>query len=288
LNDTDAQASLGVEAVVVAFGAPELLAECLTVLGSEIPVTVVDNSSDQRVRTISQEHGAHYVDPGRNLGFAAGVNLGLARRQRPDYDVLLVNPDATVTLQCVSALDQCLHRRVDLACAAPAQIDPTGTEPARVGWPFPTPLGAWVEAIGLGRIRGSRDFMIGSVLLIRAKALSEVGELDEQFFLYAEETDWQRRAHDLGWKMAFCPEATATHIGAGTGGDSQQRSLHFHASQERYIRKHHGSAGWQIYRWGMMAGALLRSLILPGPRGRSAAFRFHLYRQGPCMVESGR
>jgi GT2 family glycosyltransferase len=145
-----------------------------------------------------------------------------------------------------------------------------------------------VEAVGLGRLRRGGDFMIGSVLLIRATALSEVGLLDEQFFLYAEETDWQRRAHDLGWTIAFGPEATATHIGAGTGGDSEQRSLHFHASQERYIRKHHGSAGWQIYRSGMMAGALLRSLILPGPRSRAAAFRFHLYRQGPCAVESRR
>ena len=215
----------------------------------------------------AKEHGAHYVDPGRNLGFAAGVNLGLAQRRRPDYDVLLLNPDATVTLDGVSDLHRCLHRRADLACAAPSQVDPTGTDPARVGWPFPTPLGAWVEAIGLGRLRRGEDFMIGSVLLVRAAALAEVGEFDEQFFLYAEETDWQRRAYDLGWTMALLPRGTATHIGAGTGGDSKQRSVHFHASQERYIRKHHGSLGWQVYRWGMMAGALLRRLILPGTTG---------------------
>jgi GT2 family glycosyltransferase len=279
---------VGVEAIVVAFGSPGLLEDCLDTLGDALPVVVVDNSSDRQVRAICAEHGARYVDPGTNLGFGAGVNLALARRHHPGHDVLLLNPDATVTPEGVSRLQRCLHERTDLACAAPAQAQPSGTDTAQVAWPFPTPLGAWLEAIGLGRLRRSQQFMIGSVLLVRAEALAVVGGFDERFFLYAEETDWQRRAHDLGWRMAFCPEVTATHVGAGTGGDSGDRNLHFHASQERYIRKHHGQGGWQVYRSGTMAGALVRALVLPGERGRSAASRFHLYRRGPCLVESAR
>jgi GT2 family glycosyltransferase len=128
--------------------------------------------------------------------------------------------------------------------------------------------------------------MIGSVLLLRATALAQVGGFDERYFLYAEETDWQRRAYDHGWRMACCNQVTATHVGAGTGGSADRRRVHFHASQERYIRKHHGRFGWGVYRAGTMAGSFIRAIVLPGQRGREAALRFHLYRQGPCLVES--
>ena len=87
--------------------------------------------------------------------------------------------------------------------------------------------------------------MIGSVLLLRAEALDQVGALDERFFLYAEETDWAYRAHRLGWRHAAVHEVRAVHVGAGTSGDAARREAHFHASQERYLRKHYGALGWQ-------------------------------------------
>ena len=206
MGPASARTSHDIEVLVVAFGAPTLLAECLTALGDALPVIVVDNSSDRQVRGIAEAHGARYIDPGLNLGFASGVNLGLSQRRRPDADVLLLNPDATITLDGVSRLHRFLHDRPDLACAAPTQVDSEGGSSARVGWPFPTPFGAWVEAFGLGRLRRGDTFVIGSVLLLRAGALAAVGNFDERFFLYAEETDWQRRAFELGWKTAICPD----------------------------------------------------------------------------------
>ena len=76
-----------------------------------------------------------------------------------------------------------------------------------------------MEAAGLGRLRHRVDFLIGSVLLLGDRALTDVGGFDEQFFLYAEESDWQRRATDHGWRVALCADVTATHVGAGTSGD---------------------------------------------------------------------
>ncbi|MGO8871934.1 MAG: glycosyltransferase family 2 protein [Acidimicrobiales bacterium] len=274
-----------VDVVVVAYGAPGLLDRCLTALGPELPVTVIDNSSDPDVRSVADRHSAVYVDPGRNLGFAGGVNLGLDRC-RPSADVLLLNPDAAIEAAGVEDLVRCLHARPDRACVAPAQVEPATGQSARVSWPLPTPCGAWVEAVGLGRLRRGPRFMIGSVLLLRRAALTEVGRFDERFFLYAEETDWQHRAHDRGWTSSLCPEVAATHVGAGTGGDATEREVHFHASNERYIRKHHGSAGWLVFRAGVMTGALVRAVFVPGDRGRRAADQFHLYRRGPCRAEA--
>jgi GT2 family glycosyltransferase len=276
----------GVVVLVVAYGAPELFERCLAPLHGAFPVLVVDNSSDASIKAISERNGARYLDPGANLGFGAGVNRGLADLQGQGGDVLLLNPDAQIEAEGVHSLRRCLHARADLACVAPIQTDPEGASSARVVWPFPTPWGAWVEALGLGRLRNHGDFLIGSVLLMRSTALEEVGGFDERFFLYAEETDWQRRAHDLGWRVALCSEVEATHVGAGTGGDPGAREVHFHASHERYIRKHYGRAGWQAYRTGQAAGAFVRALILPGARGRRAANRFHLYWRGPVRVES--
>jgi len=275
-----------VEVVVVAFGAPELLDTCLGALAGALPVLVVDNSSRADVRVVSERHRARYIDPGRNLGFAGGVNLGLSHRRSTTDDVLLLNPDARVTPGDVDRLHRDLRATPRLACVAPRQVDGSGGGADRVGWPFPTPLGAWVEAVGLGTLRRRVDFVIGSVLLVRWEALEEVGPFDERFFLYAEETDWQRRARDVGWGVALCPDVTAVHVGAGTGGDATVRHVHFHASHETYLRKHYGPRGWHVYRVGVMVGSALRAIVLPGRRGRAAAERFHLYRRGPLRVEA--
>jgi glycosyltransferase involved in cell wall biosynthesis/GT2 family glycosyltransferase len=272
------------EVVVVAYGSPELLRRALEPIAT-LPVTVVDNSSMPEIAALCAELGVRYVDPGRNGGFAAGVNAALADRLRPGADVLLLNPDAVISVDDVAVLHRELRARADLASVGPAQADGDG-RPARVDWWLPSPSGTWLEALGMARLRRDPSFVIGSVLLLRAEALDQVGDLDERFFLYAEEADWAYRAHRLGWRHAAVPEATALHVGAGTGGDPRRREVHFHASQERYLRKHYGALGWQSARVGQWLGAMARSVVLPGERGRAARRRAALYRLGPARVEA--
>ena len=271
--------------VVVAFYAADLLDRCLSTLGDSLAVVVVDNSSDPEVERVARRHGADYIDTGRNLGFAGGVTVGCA--QRAGRDVLLLNPDASITADTVRDLHARLRNDPGLAAIAPGQRDPERGDEARVAWPFPSPAGAWVEAAGLGRLRKRADFLIGSVLLLSDRAISDVGPFDQQFFLYAEETDWQRRAVDQGWRVALCSDLHATHIGAGSGGDPEVRETHFQASHERYIRKHHGPIGWWSYRSAMVVGSAVRGAVLPGNRGHEAAIRFRLYLQGPLRAEAG-
>lgn len=272
------------EVVVVAYHHPELLRESLAPL-TGLPVTVVDNSSDPEVRAVCSHLGVRYLDPGRNGGFAAGVNHGLAHRQRPGADVLLLNPDAVIDVAGVRALHTSLRAHGDLASVGPRQVDGDGHE-GRVAWPFPSPWGAVIEAVGLGRLRRAEDFVIGSVLLLRAEALALVGGLDEDFFLYAEETDWARRAADLGWRHALVPEVTATHLGGATSSDLSRRETHFHGSQERYHRKHFGSAGWQVTRAAVVAGSAVRSLLLRDARRDAARDRLRRYVGGPLRLEA--
>ena len=89
--------------------------------------------------------------------------------------------------------------------------------------------------------RGAR-FVIGSILMLRAEALDQVGGFDERFFLYAEETDWAFRAHLLGWRHSAVEESGRAHRRRDEP-DDRLREAHFHASQERYFRKHYGMTG---------------------------------------------
>ncbi|MEV1128811.1 glycosyltransferase [Agromyces sp. NPDC049794] len=274
----------GVEVIVVAYGAPELLRRAIEPVAA-LPVTVVDNSSLPEIAALCAELGVRYLDPGRNGGFAAGVNVGLRDRLVPGADVLLLNPDATISPADIGVLQRALRARDDLASVGSAQVDEHG-HVARVDWWLPSPSGTWLEALGLARLRRDPSYVIGSVLLLRAEALAQVGGFDERFFLYAEEADWAFRAHRLGWRHTGVPQARAVHVGAGTGGDPRRREAHFHASQERYLRKHYGALGWQWARLGQLVGATARAVALPGDRGRSARRRAALYRLGPVRVET--
>lgn len=274
--------------VVVAYGAPGKLAAALGVLDGHYHVIVVDNSSSAEVRAVAESAGADYVDPGYNGGFAAGVNVGL--RFAEDSDVLLLNPDATITVNHVEELRRALATDDTLASVAPSQVDADGRR-SRVTWPFPTPLRAAAEAVGLGAVAKrfiGPTYVIGAVLLLRAEAIADVGPFDDRFFLYAEETDWAWRAVHRGWRHAEVRSAQAFHEGGGTSADPARRETHFHASQERYFRKHFGALRWGVVRASVVMGAAVRSLVLPtGPRRAQARRRLALYARG-ALREEGR
>ena len=274
----------GVEVVVVAYGRPDLLERALDPVRS-LPVTVVDNSSSRAVAAVCERLGVRYLDPERNGGFGAGVNYALARRMHPGNDVLLLNPDAVIDATGVTRLHEALLADPHLASVAPTQVDEDG-DASRVSWPFPSPARTWLSAVGLGRFAADNGFVIGSVLMLRTEALDQVGIFDEEFFLYAEETDWAYRAHRLGWRHREVREARAVHSGAATSGDPTRRNTHFHASQERYLRKHYGAARWQLARAAMVLGSGARSVVLPGERGRQARLRATLYAAGPMKAEA--
>jgi glycosyltransferase involved in cell wall biosynthesis len=289
LGSDDPGAGRDPHVLIVAYGSTDPLVGCLEVLGDELPVTIVDNSSSSETRELAERHGARYVDAGANLGFAGGVNLGLdaiGAAGDGDRDVLLLNPDARLAVDGVRRMHELLHAVPRRAAVGATQTEPGSGAAVRVWWPFPTPAGAWIEAIGLGGLRRRRDFAIGSALLLRRSALADIGRLDERFFLYAEETDWQHRARARGWDIAVA-DVEATHEGAGTGGDPRIRERHFYASAERYVRKHHGAAGWQVYRIGTLLGSAARGAVLPGERGRTARRRAALFRHGPVAVQTG-
>jgi GT2 family glycosyltransferase len=251
-------------------------------------VTVVDNSSSEEVAAVAERHGADYVDAGANRGFAAGVNIALRRLEAdPPENVLLLNPDAVIEPDDLTALVAFARSSDRLAAVAPRLLSRDGVE-ERVAWPFPSPWRAWLEAVGLGRLlHFGRKFVIGAVLLLDWDAVREIGRFDERFFLYCEETDWQRRAAGQGWRSGVCTEAVARHAGAGTSDDPARREALFHAAHETYIRKWFGTSGWWAYRAAAGFGAIARVVLLSGERRSVARRRAAIYLRGPHRWAEG-
>lgn len=274
----------GLDVIVVAYGSPDKLRSALEPV-RELPVTVVDNSSMPAIRDLCAELGCRYLDPGHNGGFAAGVNVGLANRQVPSGDVLLLNPDAVISAPAISELQAALLADDRLASVGPRQVDESG-EPVRVTWPFPSPLGIWLDAIALSRLRSPSQYVSGAILLLRAEAIEQVGQFDESFFLYAEEADWQYRASRLGWAHSVISTVTAMHEGAGTSSNEAKRLAHFHGSNERFLRKHYGTMGWQCARVGQVFGDMSRALVRRGETRARLLERAKLYLRGPLRVEA--
>ncbi len=85
------------------------------------------------------------------------------------------------------------------------------------------------------------DFVLGATLLARGETLHQVGLLDEGYFMYCEEMDWQRRARQAGWSVHCVPSAHVVHVAGASS--SQFRSRSFTAlwqSRLRYFRRYHG------------------------------------------------
>ena len=97
---------------------------------------------------------------------------------------------------------------------------------------------------------------MGAVMLARRAAIDEVGPLDEDFFLFSEETDWCYRFHRAGWQVLFTPDAEFVHVyGAAHGGRMFRENVRGHL---RFLAKHRGSRRSGAARWIMLLGCLLR------------------------------
>ena len=214
----------GLCVVVVSYGSPTLLHDALDGLGGAYRTIVVDNSSSPEAKAVAEEAGALYVDPGENVGYAQAVNLALARRRAGD-DVLLLNPDACISPPAIERMRTVLHARPTVACVTPAQHTSGSDQLSPAWWPWHTPGKAWAGPRGSGGCDRPRASWEGRSCSSAGPPLDDVGPLDERYFLYSEDEDWQRRAVNKGWSLHHCPEVKAVHGGGRTESDLERLRL---------------------------------------------------------------
>jgi GT2 family glycosyltransferase len=204
---------------------------------------VVDNGStdDSAARIREQYPEVEVIELGRNVGFAAGCNAGIARAMRQHADhIWLLNNDTTVDFNALRSL-------VDKAESSP-EIGAVGS--AIYFADQPDRLQAWGGGkitFWLGRSRhflkpvpdDRIDFITGASLLLSATASEELGPLDENFFMYWEDADYCFRLRRAGWKLAVAGDSKVWHKGsASVGPKSARMDAYFNASAARFFHAH--------------------------------------------------
>lgn len=246
---------------IVNYRTPELVERCLETVrastaGTNLEVVVVDNASEdgsvERLRASLPT--ARIVAMEKNRGFAAGVNACFQNTQAEL--VIVLNPDTEIQPGAVQALLEHLRGHPETGLVAPLLEDSDGHLASNGYRRFPglcmlgldlcLPLSyAFAYAPGLNpyalapaalRAGARPAHVCGAAMAIRRKAYSEAGPLDEGFFLYLEETEWQRRMTLRGWAIEVQPRARVRHLVRGGGEETLAPSPHFVAGAVRYLR----------------------------------------------------
>lgn len=263
--------------------------------GLRVRVLVVDNDSADDVQsTVDGRSGVTLIRAGANLGYAGGVNTG-RRHLGPTRTVAVLNPDLRLAPGSLAALVSAAGRP-GVGAAVPRFVGAAGTtfpslrrEPsvtrllgdALLGAHWPGRPGWLSEMVWqpeqYDRPR-SVDWATGAVLVLNAEADAAVGDWDERFFLYSEETDYCRRLRSAGWTVQYVPDARVFHDGGGSGTGPALTALN-EVNRVRYFDKYHGPLAGTAFRAAATVGQLAR-VRRPGNRMALRALWSRRYRQG--------
>ena len=272
---------------VVNTNSRELLLACLDAIEATLPpgvaheVLVLDNASDDgsadAVRAL--ERPIRLIERERRTGKAENDST-LLKEAGGKY-ALLLNEDTELRPGAASALMRALEVDPRAAVAGAQLFSPEGA-PQPCAFRLPGVGTALAGALFLHgpltvQSRGEETRTVGwaqsSAMLVRRAAAEQVGWLDPDFFVYSDETDFQKRLADAGWKALYVPAAEAVHhhqLGTDlSSGD--RRIVEFHRNRDLYLRKHHGRAVAFALRPLLAFPYLVRALaalVLPGHSAR--------------------
>lgn len=219
------QAGNEVSIVIVNWNAKDELAASLESIEREatgsVETIVVDNgSSDGSLAMLAARFPAvRAIDAGANLGFAEGVNRGIAVATRPW--IFTLNNDAVLAPGCLARLGEAIARAsvrtgmIQLQLVfkdAPDRVNSTGLLLFRSGAAMDRDFDVPVE-------RASRDPEVfcptAGAALYRRTMLDALrlraGWFDRTHFMYCEDLDLGWRARLAGWEARYEPEAVVLH-----------------------------------------------------------------------------
>ena len=239
--------------------------------------------------------GATILRLGRNAGFAAGVNAGVAAAG-PRAAVLVCNPDVRLHPHAGRRLLAALDRD-GVGIAVPRLHGDDGRlqhslrrEPSVARALGEALLGSRAGRVGrLGEVVGTRrpygqstvaDWATGALLLISRACLDAVGPWDEDYFLYGEEVDFALRARDAGFAVRLVPEAGAVHVGGDLQRDPSLWALMVRNRVALFRRRHGLAASW-AYLGATALGEWLRIPRHPRHRVALQELRRRRWEPGP-------
>ncbi len=290
--------------IVVSCNGREMTTACLesvfATVKKAVEVVLVDNGSsdgtaDAAAAAFPQ---ARLIRNAENRGFAAAVNQGL--RTAKGRVVVLLNNDARPEAGALDGLVDFLDANAKAGMAGPQLVHEDG-RPQNSYDNCPT-LASSVMNKGLLRLafpsrypskRQSHaepvevESLIGASLAVKREVVEKVGPLDEDYFLFLEETDWCLRARKAGYSVMFVPSLRVLHLQGRTREKIRARArVEYVRSLFTYFRKQAPSSHGSLrvlhffktgFEWiGALLGVVLTLFLWPRGRRRFAEISYLL------------
>lgn len=258
-----------VSIIIVNLNGRALLADCLDALAAQdyprdrVEIILVDNgSTDDSVPFVREAYPyVRVIEAGRNLGFAAGNNLG-ARLATSDY-LALINNDARAAPRWLRPMVEVLEGQPDVACAASKILDQDGKTIDFVG-PVMNLYGRSFQIdeglpVAPGFYDEPRELLApcGGAMMIRRDVFWQVGGFDEDYIAYFEDLDLGWRLWLYGYKVLFVPDAIVYHRQhqTGAGFPVEQRYTLSEANALRTVIKNYEEENlWRVLPFTLFMG----------------------------------
>ncbi len=258
--------------IIVNWNTKEHLLRCLkSVFQSEgshsREVIVVDNGSQDGSEEEAKRlfPGIRLIANARNLGFARATNQGI--NIASGKYLLLLNPDTEVKGRAIEELVAFMESHPGAGIAGGQLLNGDGTKQNSIA-NFPSLATELLNKSLLRRIFPGRfpgkeknypspievESVIGACMIVKREAVEQVGVLDEDYFLFWEETDWCYRVRKGGWKIYHVPQAEVVHF-QGRAAETRKREakVEYYQSRYQFFRKNRGDLQWFLLLVGLMA-----------------------------------
>ena len=271
---------MNLSVIIVNWNTRDLLLQCLesvyqSVCGKEIEVFVVDNGSIDGSLSVARERfpETRFIENRKNLGFAKANNQALGLSSG-DY-ILLLNPDTLVKNGAIEKLLAFMEAHPGAGGAGAQLLNSGGTRqnsianfPSLATELIPKRLLRWLfpKAFPGKEKKYSEpievDSVIGACMILRREVIEQVGGLDEDYFLFMEETDWCYRMRKAGWKIYHIPQAEVYHFqGKSVEVKKMKAKVEYYRSRYLFFKKHKGGLQWLVLHMGLTI-RLLAELVL--------------------------
>jgi N-acetylglucosaminyl-diphospho-decaprenol L-rhamnosyltransferase len=260
--------------VIVNYNTKSYTAQCLDSIYQDPPrskfeTILVDNaSSDDSAEWLKSRYPqVLLVKSERNNGIAGGNNLGI-RASRGRY-VLLLNNDTLVKPGALDLTVQFLEAHPEAAGVGGNLINADGSfQSGYISFPtlgqlflITTKLGQLLHSFYPSHPRGDTikevDWMSTAFMTFRRDALLQAGLVDEQYFIYSDESDLQLRLKNAGWKIYYLPDLETIHFGSKSLSPWRRRRLVYRGYLLFFV-KHRSRVEAGLLRMMFISACLLK------------------------------
>ena len=271
--------------IIVNFNSVEFITRCLNYILKNKPKTsfeiiVVDNDSkDNSVGIIRKDFPeVKLIENSSNFGFSYANNQGIVRSN--GRYILILNPDTIVTAGAMDTLINFMRVHPDAGVAGAKMLNFDGSIQYSCRR-YPTLLNVFfgrqsffTKFFPYNRISKRYlmmdedysknmevDWVFGASMLIRRKAIEDVGIFDEDYFIFVEDTDLCYRMMEKGWKIYFVADAVIFHHLGVTRDRYWKITLPNHnIGMFKFFQKHYKPN--PLIQFLLFAGLSLRLLVL--------------------------